>query len=224
LSYFQAFTNTYKPVEELEKIYNSALNHKDVVGLSIGTRPDCVDDKKLDLIGSYTNDYETWVEYGLQSIHNKTLKYINRGHDYECFEKAYFETKKRNIKVCTHVILGLPNETYEDMMQTAQRLAELQVDGVKIHLLCVLQGTKIEEMYKNGEIELMHELEYIDLVCDFLERLHPDTTIHRLAGNGLQKIKVAPEWLNKKFEVLNQIDSEFKRRNTRQGSKYQIIE
>ena len=117
MSYFQAYTNTYKPVDELKKIYDASLCHKDIVGISIGTRPDCVDEQKLDLIASYTQNYETWIEYGLQSIHDKTLKYINRGHNYETFLKAYKLTKERNIKVGVHVILGLPDEKKEDMLQ-----------------------------------------------------------------------------------------------------------
>lgn len=220
MSYFQAYTNTYKPVEELEEIYNSALNHPDIVGISIGTRPDCVDKKKLDLIASYTKNYETWIEYGLQSVHDRTLQYINRGHDYKTFEHACEETKKRDIKVCVHVILGLPYETKEDMLKTAKTLANLGVDGVKIHDLCVMKNTKLAKMYEEQEIALLEEDEYVSLVCDFLEVLPPETTIHRLAGNGLQELKIAPLWLNKKFEILNKIDRELIKRNSWQGKLY----
>jgi len=216
MSYFQAFSNTYKPVNELETIYNSALNNSDIVGISIGTRPDCVDDDKIKLISSYKNDYYTWIEYGLQSIHDKTLHKINRGHDYDCFLRAYEKTKEAGINVCVHVIFGLW-ETQDEIMQTAQELARLGVDGVKIHMLCALQNTKLARMYEAGEIDFMSEDEYIQTVCDFLEYLPKETTIHRLAGNGFSKTLIAPSWLGKKFDSLNKIDREFINRNSYQG-------
>lgn len=220
MSYFQAYTNTYKPVNELEKIYNSALKNDKIVGISIGTRPDCVDKEKLNLIAGYKDDYETWVEYGLQSVHDKTLKKINRGHDFDCFLRAYEMTKSCNINVCVHVILGLW-ETHDEMMQTAQTLAALGVDGVKLHMLCALKGTKLESMYEKGEVNFMSEDKYVDTVCDFLEYLPPDTTIHRITGNGYKEDLIAPKWLGKKFNTLNKIDKEFIKRNTCQGSKFQ---
>ncbi len=219
MSYFQAYSNTYKPVNELENIYNSALNHPDIVGISIGTRPDCVDEEKIKLISSYKDDYYTWIEYGLQSIHNKTLKRINRGHDFDCFLKAYEKTKEAGINVCVHVIFGLW-ETHDEIMQTAQKLAELNVDGVKIHMLCALENTKLAQIYKEGGIEFMNEDEYVQTVCDFLEYLPDTTTIHRLAGNGLSTELIAPKWLSKKFDCLNKIDKEFIKRNTYQGIKF----
>ena len=219
MSYFQAYTNTYKPVNELERIYKSALNHPDVVGLSIGTRPDCVEDDKLSLISDIAQDYYTWVEYGLQSIHNKTLKKINRGHDFDCFLKAYERTKEKGINVCTHVIFGLW-ETRDEILETAQKLAELKVDGVKIHMLCALKDTKLAKLYENKEIDFMSEEEYVNLVCDFLEILPKTTTIHRLAGNGLKKNLIAPRWLGAKLDCLNKIDRELLKRNSYQGSKH----
>ncbi len=216
MSYFQAYSNTYKPVSELEKIYKSALTHPDVVGLSIGTRPDCIDDEKLNLISDISKDYYTWLEYGLQSIHDKTLKRINRGHDFECFLKAYEKTKEKGINVCVHVIFGLW-ETREEILQTAQKLAELKVDGVKIHMLCALKDTKLAKLYENGEIDFMTEDEYVNLVCDFLEILPAETTIHRLAGNGLKKNLIAPRWLGAKLDCLNKIDKELQKRNSYQG-------
>lgn len=216
MSYFQAFSNTYKPVNELEKIYSSALNHPDIVGLSIGTRPDCVDDEKIKLIASYKDDYYTWIEYGLQSIHDKTLQRINRGHDYNCFLKAYEKTKNAGINVCVHVIFGLW-ETQDEIMQTAKELAKLEVDGVKIHMLCALEKTKLANMYRNGEISFMNEDDYVKTVCDFIEYLPPKTTIHRVAGNGFSKTLIEPQWLGKKFDCLNKIDREFIKRNSYQG-------
>lgn len=218
MSYFQAYSNTYKPVEELEKIYKSALNHPDVVGLSVGTRPDCVDEDKLNLLSDIGKDYYTWIEYGLQSIHDKTLQKINRGHDFDCFLRAYERSKKKGLNVCVHVIFGLW-ETKEEILQTAQKLAQLHVDGVKIHMLCALENTKLANLYKNGEIDFMSEDEYVSLVTDFLEILPAETTIHRLAGNGLKKNLIAPRWLGAKLDCLNKIDREFIRRNSYQSSK-----
>lgn len=219
MSYFQAYSNTYKPVNKLEKIYSSSLSHKDIVGLSIGTRPDCIDDEKLKLIASYKDDYYTWIEYGLQSVHNKTLKRINRGHDYDTFLRAYEKTKEHGINVCVHVIFGLW-ESHDEIMQTAQTLAKLGIDGVKIHMLVALEGTKLAQIYNQGEITFMSEEDYINTVCDFLEYLPQTTTIHRLAGNGLKKELIAPRWIGKKLDCLNKIDREFIRRNSYQSLKY----
>ena len=219
MSYFQAYTNTYRPVNELEKIYKASLNHPDVVGISIGTRPDCVDEDKLILISDISKDYYTWLEYGLQSSHDKTLLKINRGHDYDCFLRAYDKTKEKEINVCVHVIFGLW-ESRDEILQTAQRLARLKIDGIKIHMLCALKGTKLAQMYENKEIDFMSEDEYVSLVCDFLEILPPETTIHRLAGNGFRKTLIAPRWLGAKLDCLNKIDREFLKRNSYQGAKF----
>ena len=218
LAYFQAYSNTYKPVVELEKIYDSALSHEDVIGMSIGTRPDCVDDEKLDLIAGYTKNHYIWLEYGLQSIHERSLKFINRGHSFETFCHALKETQKRDINVCAHVILGLPTETKKDMLQTAKVLGDLGVNGVKIHLLCVLNNTRLTKLYFQGKVPMMEEDEYVETVCDFLELLPPEVTIHRLAGNGLKPNMLAPAWLSKKFVVLNKIDKLLEERNSYQGS------
>lgn len=218
MSYFQAYTNTYKPVDELEKIYRASLNHPDVVGISIGTRPDCVDEDKLNLISDISKDYYTWLEYGLQSSHNKTLKRINRGHDYECFLRAYEQAKKKDINVCVHVIFGLW-ETRDEILQTAQRLAELKIDGIKIHMLCAVKNARLAKMYENHEIDFMSADEYVSLVCDFLEILPKETSVHRLAGNGYRQNLIAPKWLGAKFACLNKIDREFIRRDSYQGMR-----
>ena len=223
MSYFQAYTNTYKPLKELEKIYNQALEHPDIVGLSIGTRPDCIDDDKLKLISSYSTDYYTWIEYGLQSANDKTLLKINRGHDYDCFLKAYEKTRKYSgINICLHVILNL-FETYEEMMHTARTIARLEPDGVKFHMLCVLKDTKMEKIYNAGTLDLMSEDEYVDVICDFLELLPPQTTIHRIAGNGLRTALIAPSWIGRKLDTLNRVTRELTRRDTRQGSKFDAL-
>lgn len=217
LSYLQAYSNTYADVDTLRQIYTDSLCHPDVVGISIGTRPDCVDDKKLDLIAEFATKYHTWLEFGLQTIHDETLQFINRGHDYATFEKAYFQAKVRGINVCVHVILGLPNETEKQMMATAKKLGELEVDGVKLHQLCVLENTQLARLYEAGQIKLLEQEKYVDLCCRFMEYLSPNTKIHRLTGNGLVKNLIAPKWLPKKFEVLNSIDKWFAENNSYQG-------
>ncbi len=220
MSYFQAYTNTYKPVKELEKIYKESLNHPDIVGISIGTRPDCIDDEKLSLINSFAPEYYTWIEYGLQSANNKTLKMINRGHDLDCFLRGFEQTRKYSgINICVHVILNL-FETYEEMMNTARLLSKIEPDGVKIHMLCALENTKLEKIYQQGKLKLMTEDEYVSVVCDFLELLPPQTTIHRMAGNGLRTALVAPQWIGRKLDTLNRINLELFQRGTRQGSRY----
>ena len=221
MSYFQAFSNTYKPVKELERIYKASLTHPDIVGLSIGTRPDCIDADKLKLISSFTPDYYTWIEYGLQSVHDKTLLKINRGHNYKCFLEAYENSKNAGINICLHVILNL-FESYEEMMETAKTIAKLEPEGVKIHMLCALEGTKLAELYQKGEIDFMSEDEYVKTVCDSLEYLPQSTTIHRLAGNGLRTELIAPRWIGKKLDTLNRIDREFERRNSWQGIKFEL--
>ncbi len=217
LAYFQAFTNTYAPVEKLKKIYDAAFCDDRVLGISIGTRPDCVDEKKLDLIATYKNP---WLELGLQSTHNETLKKINRGHDYECFLKAYKLAKARNINVCVHMVLGFKNETQEMMLKSAKRLAALKIDGIKLHMLTVLEDAPLAKIYKEKPFELLTMQEYCEIVCDFLELLPPETTIHRLAGSGYSKTLIAPKWVNNKFETLNLIDKIFEKRKTKQGIKH----
>ncbi len=220
LAYFQAYTNTYKPVEELKHIYNKVFV-EDIVGMSIGTRPDCVDEEKLDLISSYAVENRfIQVEYGIQSVHDKTLKFINRGHDFACFEKACKASKDRGLTVCAHVILGLPNESYDDMMQTAKTLASMGIDGIKIHMLAVMEGTKIHKMFNDGKINLMSEEDYITTACDFLELLPPDMVVQRLAGNGKRELRIQPRWLGKKLELVGKMEKEFERRGTKQGSKF----
>lgn len=220
LSYFQAYTNTYASIAKLKEIYDSSLSHPDVIGLSIGTRPDCVDPEKIKLLAGYAKDYYVCVEYGLQSIHDKTLKLINRGHDAECFLNAVKMTQNKNIKICAHIILGLPKETKKDMLETAKTLADLNIDGVKIHALSALKGTQLTKMYENKEWTPLEEDDYIDIVCDILEILPPKTTIHRLTGSGLHDILVAPMWLGSRHYTLNKIHRELERRDSWQGKFY----
>ena len=219
LAYFQAFTNTYAPTEKLKKIYDSAFCDERILGISIGTRPDCVDNEKLDLIASYKNP---WLELGLQSTHDITLKKINRGHDYKCFLNAYELAKQKGIKVCVHMVLGLQDETKEMMLESAKRLAKLEIDGIKLHMLTVLDDAPLSKIYKEKPFELLDMRSYCELVCDFLELLPPKTTIHRLAGSGYSKTLIAPKWVNNKFETLNLIDEIFEQRKSKQGAKFYL--
>ena len=218
MAYFQSYSNTYAPVEILKKTYDSVFKFDKIVSVSIGTRPDCIDGAKLDLISTYPNP---WIEYGLQSMHEKTLKRINRGHDLDCFLKAYEKTKQRGINTCVHVIFGLW-ETHDEMLETIKLLADLKVDGVKLHMICGLKGTELSEMYKRGEFEFLSEDDYIEICCDALEILPSSTKIHRIAGSGLKSTLVEPKWIGKKFECLNKIDAELIRRDSWQGKFYNI--
>ncbi|MBD3309258.1 TIGR01212 family radical SAM protein [candidate division KSB3 bacterium] len=220
LAYFQSYTNTYAPVERLEQLYRTALAEEHIVGLSIGTRPDCVSEPVLDLLGTLAQDWYLWVEYGLQSIHAATLQRINRGHGYADFVDAVSRTKQRpGINICAHVILGLPGETKADMLETAKALSDLGVDGVKIHSAHVLKNTPLEEMYRNGDYQVLELPEYIEIVCDFLEYLTPEIVIHRLVGDAPRSRYVAPEWCMHKSEALRHIDRELARRNSHQGRR-----
>ncbi len=220
IGYFQAYTNTYAPLEVLKEKYETILELDDVIGLSISTRPDCLPDDVVDYLDELNQKTNLWVELGLQTIHDKTSKLINRGHDYEEFLKGVEKLKARNIKVVVHIINGLPGEDYDMMMETAKAVAHMGVDGIKIHLLHVIKDTPMEKMLQNGMLNLMDKDEYIKLVCDQLEIL-PDTMIvHRLTGDGKRDELVGPLWSLKKWEVLNDIDAELKRRDSYQGIKF----
>jgi len=220
IAYFQSFSNTYAPVIELKRLYEEALSIEDVVGLSIGTRPDCVDESVLDLLEAIAKAHLVWVEYGLQSRHEETLIQINRGHDYACFVKAVRNTQGRGIRICAHVILGLPGETRSHMMETADAIAALGLDGVKIHLLYVINGTRLETLYREGKYRCLEQEEYVDLVCDFLERLPPDMVIQRLTGDPHPEELVAPFWAMEKAKTLSMIRAALESRDTWQGKRY----
>ena len=217
MAYFQSYSNTYAPVEVLKKTYDSVFEFDKIVSISIGTRPDCVDTEKLDLIASYPHP---WIEYGLQSAHDETLKLINRGHDYNCFKNAVLETKKRGIKVCAHIILGFPNETREMMLETARKLAELNIDSIKIHMLTVLADSPLAKIYEKEKFYLMTMEQYAEIVCDILELLPPATSIQRIAGTGYSETTLAPKWVNRRFEILNYIDKILIQRNSTQAKFY----
>jgi uncharacterized protein len=193
--YFQAYTNTYASPEVLKSTYDIIKKFNNIVGISIATRPDCVDNKILDLIQTYTKNYDVWIEYGVQSIHNETLKFINRGHTYETFLNAFYETKKRNIKVCGHVILGLPNETREMMMQTAKELSNIKIDSVKIHPLYIVKNTILEKMYLEKKYMPLNIDEYKNILKEFLKYLSEDIVIDRLNSFCPKDLLVAPLWV-----------------------------
>lgn len=219
MAYFQAYSNTYAPVGQLRALYAEALTVFDVVGLIIATRPDCLSGEALDYLHELAHQTYLWLELGVQSIHDRTLTLINRRHDHACSVDAIRRSKSRGLRVCAHVILGLPGETREETLAMAGELNRLGVDGVKLHLLHVMKGTRLAEMYGRGEIQLLGRDEYAGLVCDFLELLDPRILVHRLTGDGGHDNLVAPLWSLKKFEILNLIDAEMERRGTRQGSK-----
>jgi radical SAM protein (TIGR01212 family) len=220
IAYFQSFSNTYAPYEKLKALYDEACAVEDIVGLSIGTRPDCIDESILTLVQGYAEDYLVWIEYGLQSIHDRTLAVINRGHDVACFRSAVEKTKGRGIKICAHVILGLPFEDKRDMLATAQAVSSMGIDGIKIHLLYVVKGTPMERLYRERKYRCLEQGEYAELVCDFLELLPSDMVIQRLTGDPHPDELVAPEWSLRKSETLSLIKKTMAGRGSWQGKRF----
>jgi radical SAM protein (TIGR01212 family) len=220
LAYFQAATNTYAPVEKLRRLYDEALEHPQIVGLAIGTRPDCVPEPVLELLRGYARDRYVCLELGLQTIHDRSLDWMNRGHHFDCFVDAVQRCQGRGLDLCAHVILGLPGESYADMLATADALAALPVNGVKIHNLHVVRHTPLEDQYMAGEVRLLELPNYVELVCDFLERLPPNMVIHRLSGDAPPDYLVAPAWCLDKPALLRAIDAELARRDSWQGRRW----
>lgn len=221
IAYFQTFTNTYAPREILADLWREALAVEDVIGLSIGTRPDCLPDETLELIRELAENCHLWLELGLQSSHDRTLAAINRGHDFACFENAVNRAAGGRMNLCVHIILGLPGETREDMLATARVIARMPIQGIKIHLLLALAGTPLGERHREGKLTLLSPEEYIATVCDILEILPPEMVIQRLTADGYQDIFLAPSWGRNKMSVLNAIDRELECRNTFQGVHYE---
>jgi radical SAM protein (TIGR01212 family) len=220
IAYFQSFTNTYAPLPRLRDLYTRALDHEGMVGLSIGTRPDCVDEDILALISSFQKDYLVWIEFGLQSAHDVTLSRINRGHDVACFEKGVRLASEYGLKICAHVIIGLPGESHEMMMETAHYISGLPIAGVKIHSLYVTKGTPLATLYEKGEYKCLVRDEYVEEVVDFLEILPPELVIQRLTGDPVRKDLIAPLWALKKTENIRLIDRRLEERDTWQGKRY----
>ena len=220
LAYFQAYSNTYAPVEQLRRLFGQVVTAPDLAGLIVATRPDCLPVDVLDYLQELSRQTYFWLELGLQSIHDRSLAFINRRHDYACFVRAVEQCRARGLRVCAHIILGLPGETRAETLAMAVALNRLGLDGVKLHLLHVMKETRLAEMYARGEVTVLDRDEYVGLVCDFLELLNPRILIHRLTGDGGHDNLVAPLWSLKKFEVLNLIDAELTLRGTGQGSRF----
>ncbi len=215
--YFQPFTNTYASVDILERLYREALDSPGVVGLAIGTRPDCVDEEKIALLEVLAKDAFILVEYGLQSIYDETLKFINRGHDYACFQNAIELTAGRGIQVGAHIILGFPTETREQMLAMADALSALPVEFLKIHQLQVVKGTSLADLYADNPFHTFGYEEYITMLADFLDRLSPDIVLQRLFAAAPDNMLIAPVWHKTRSELLNDLDAFMKQRESRQG-------
>lgn len=219
IPYFQSGTNTYKSVLEVKKFVDKLLVIPKVVGISIATRPDCLTDEWLDYLEVLNKRTFLTVELGLQSSNNATLTFINRGHDVQCFIDAVNKLKKRNIFTVAHIINGIPTDTKEDMLNTVKLLNKVEIDGIKIHMLYVSKGTKLAEIYEKEKFHVLTKEEYIDIVCDQLELLDEDIVVERITGDPIKEELIAPDWLLKKFCVLNDIDKEMVKRNIYQGDK-----
>jgi uncharacterized protein len=219
IAYFQPYSNTYADAEQLRGLYDEALAADGVVGLAVGTRPDCLPEPTLDLLADYHRRSYFWLELGLQSRHDRSLAFLRRGHDYRTFLDTFAAARQRGLRICVHVIIGLPGEDRRQMLETADEMARLRVDGIKIHLLHVLSDTPLGDLYQQGDVSVLAQEDYVQLAVDFLERLHPDTLIQRLTGDGPRQRLLAPLWSVNKWEVLNAIDAELERRGTRQGSR-----
>jgi radical SAM protein (TIGR01212 family) len=223
IAYFQAFTNTYAPCDILRKRYDEALADFDIVGLAIGTRPDCVDQARLDLIQEYTARHMVWIEYGLQSIHNRTLEKINRGHTFEDFVQAVRITQGRNILICAHVILGLPGESMEDVLDTATALSGLGMNGIKIHSLYILKGTPLARLFQEGGCTVLDQETYVEWVTAFLERLSPNIIVQRLTGDPDPSALLVPGWSLKKQQTLSLIKKTLEAREAWQGRLFEQL-
>ena len=220
IAYFQTGTNTYCPLEKLKNNCEKVLKLDNVIGINIATRCDAISDECLEYLTELNKRTFLTIELGLQTIHEKTSILINRGHTLEEFEQMVKKLKERNLKVVVHIINGLPYETKEMMLETIKYLNNLNIDGVKIHMLHILKGTKLEEMYKNEKFHVLTKEEYIDIVISQLELLRENIVIHRITGDPDKNELVEPTWLIKKFCVLNDIDKEQKKRDSYQGKYY----
>lgn len=222
IAYFQAFTNTYGPIEKMGRLFTEAVNHPKTAILSVATRPDCLPEEVLDLLSELNQIKPVWVELGLQTIHEDTAKWMRRGYELSTFEEAVKKLRKRGITVIVHVILGLKNESKEMMLETVRYLARMDIQGIKLQLLHVIEGTDLAKEYKQGEINTFTQDEYVDLVIDCLETLSPEIVIHRLTGDGPSRELVAPLWSTRKREVLNQLHREMKLRQSYQGKCFRL--
>ncbi len=217
IAYFQSYTNTYGSITKLERIYREALDFPGVVGLSIATRPDCVPEEVLDLIADISRRTYVWLELGLESMHDKTLQWVNRGHGLREFIDAVERSKARGLRLCAHLILGFPGESHEEILQTPVFLNRMGIDGVKLHNLHVIKNTVLEKIFRSGAFTLLSRDAYISLLVDFLELLTPEIVIHRLTGETYRELTVAPDWSTNKTAMLNAIQEELEARDSWQG-------
>ncbi|WP_070109876.1 TIGR01212 family radical SAM protein [Clostridium acetireducens] len=217
IAYFQAYTNTYAPIEILKKRYDEAINQKDVVALAIATRPDCLDNDVLQLLEEYNKKIYVWVELGLQSSKDETAKIINRGYDLNVFEESLYKLRERNIDVVVHVIFGLPGENKSDMINTIKYISNKDIQGVKFHLLHLMKNTPLVSMYEEGNLKFLTQDEYINIICEAITLLPSDIVIHRLTGDAPRDLLIEPKWSLKKWEILNSIDKNLKDNSLYQG-------
>jgi len=220
LAYFQSFTNTYAPLDKLRRLYEDALSDPDVVGLSIGTRPDCVPDPVLDYLHTLSRTHLVWLEYGLQSAHDETLRTIRRGHDVARFVDAVERTRARGLPVCVHVILGLPGETVEHMIQTATFLSRMDIQGIKIHVLYVVRGTFLDSLYRRGLYTCLTREDYVEACAAFLAHLPPEVIVQRVTGDPHPDELVAPLWTLEKQKNLDALLAYMEREHLFQGKFY----
>lgn len=220
LAYFQPATNTYAEVDRLRAVYDEALTHEKIVGMAVGTRPDCVPDDVLDLLSEFAHRTFLSVEYGIQTIHDRSLQWMNRGHLYDVFPEAIERSRGRGFEICAHVILGLPGESHADMMATADEMARLELDSIKIHNLYAVKNTPLAEQVERGEVQLIDRGTYVQTVVDFIERLPASIIVERVAGDAPRDYFVGPSWCLDKPAVLNAIRDEFERRDTWQAKRY----
>lgn len=217
IAYFQAYTNTYAPLSYLRELFTGAITHPDIVALSVATRPDCLGEDVLSLLEELNTRKPVWVELGLQTIHPETARFIRRGFDYACYERAVLSLKEHHLSVITHLILGLPHETTNMMLESVCAISKLPLDGVKLQLLHVLKDTDLADYYESVNFPVLSQDEYVELVIDCLERLPQNVVIHRLTGDGPRNLLIAPEWSIHKKQVLNRIWHRLKERDTYQG-------
>ena len=222
IGYFQAYTNTYAPVETLREYFEVIVDQPGVVGLSIATRPDCLPDDVIDYLAELNERTYLWVEMGLQTVHETTSTLINRAHDTACYLDAVRRLRERNIRICTHIIYGLPGETHEMMLETGRQVAKMDVQGIKIHLLHLMKKTPMVKQYEAGLLKFLEMDEYIKLIVDTLEILPPEMTVHRLTGDAPRDLLIGPMWSMNKWVVLNSIDRELKVRNSWQGKLWNV--
>lgn len=222
IAYFQNFTNTYSTYDDLKEKYYTAISVEGVVALAVATRPDCLSEDILDLLSEINDKTYLWIELGLQTINDKSAKFIRRGYSIKIYEEAIEKLNKRNIKVVTHLIFGLPKETKEDMLDSVKYVADINTWGVKFHLLYIQKGTDLYEYYLRNPFDILNREEYISLVADGLELLPKSMVIHRLTGDGKRDLLYEPRWSLDKLRVLSGIDKELRIRNSYQGKKYNI--